>query len=346
MKIAIAIDGLLRRDDSIFILELILNLYPNSEIYTIAHKRGAILGQIETRPIVSSYLSHRAKNLEVFKKNYWILPSAVKAIPIHSSIEKMIVISQGYIHGLNLPDHIEKYLYILDWNFINSSTVGWQKIFKSYVDDWREKSLRKFSKIAVSSEFLKNEIGLPNADVIPPTFRTEEYPFVRDEDHNFLFTHHLVLTYGLEKNLFLKLVKFLLSKGETVRVLGPDDELKNLINDPKLEFGGDHCEATVALYTHQAKVVWDLNNSFFPARSLGALCCGRPVVNLSNPISREFISEGVFYLQDWDSLSDFYQTINNEYMSFDRKKLRRLGLKWNERLFKSRISSFTNRSTH
>ena len=76
MKTAIAIDSLLLRDDSIFMLELILNLFPHSEIYTIAHKQGGILGQIETRPIVSSFLTHRAKDVSVFKKNFWIMPSA------------------------------------------------------------------------------------------------------------------------------------------------------------------------------------------------------------------------------------------------------------------------------
>ena len=108
MNTAIAIDSLLLREDSVFLLEMILNLFPNSEIYTIVHKRGSILGPIETRPIVSSFLTHRAKDATVFKKNFWIMPSAVKGIPIHKTIEKVIVISRGFIHGLNLPQNVEK----------------------------------------------------------------------------------------------------------------------------------------------------------------------------------------------------------------------------------------------
>lgn len=344
MKTAIAIDGLIQRDEAVFLLELILNLFPNSEIYTIAHKRGGILGPIESRPIVSSFLSHKANNLDVFKKNYWILPSAVKAIPIHKSIEKVIVISRGFIHGLSLPENVERYLYLLDWSFVDISSLGWQKIFKSYVETWRDKSLIQYHKIAVSSEYLKKEIGLPNAEVIQPTFRTEDYSFVRDEDHHFDFTHHLVLTHGIEKREFSNLVTFLLSKGETIRVLGPDEHLKNIMTHPNLEFGGDHCEATTAMYSHQAKVIWDLSKSFFPSRAFGALCCGRPVVQRFSDVSKEFLTEGVFFLENFDALSELYEKINQNYLSFDRRKLRRIGLKWNERLFKSKIRTFINQS--
>ena len=61
MKTAIAIDSLLLRDETIFLLELVLNLYPDSEIYTLVHQQGKILGPIETKTIVSSFLTHRFK---------------------------------------------------------------------------------------------------------------------------------------------------------------------------------------------------------------------------------------------------------------------------------------------
>lgn len=344
MKTAIAIDSLLLRDDSIFLLELILNLFPNSEIYTIAHKQGGILGQIETRPIVSSFLTHRAKDVSVFKKNFWILPSAVKAIPLHPSIEKVIVLSRGYIHGLNLPDHVEKYLYVMDWGLINQTDLGWfQKRFAPFVNDWREKALTKYPHIAVSSETLKNYLELPNADVIAPTYRTEEYPFVRDEDHNFLFTHQLLYTHDLKLNEMRSVLKFFTDKGETVRVLGPEAHLEAIKKEfPKVEFAGDHCEATSALYSHQAKAIWDFSQSFFPAKAFGALATGRPVVVRDLKLNREYLTSGAHFLKDFSvaTLASVYQEVENSYLSADRKVLRRLGLKWNERLFKTRMVKF------
>jgi len=346
MNTAIAIDSLLLRDDSIFLLEMILNLFPNSEIYTIAHKRGSILGPVETRPIVSSFLTHRAKDSTVFRKNFWIMPSAVKGIPIHKTIEKVIIISRGFIHGLNLPQNVEKYLYILDWDLVDQEQLGWQKIFSPYVNDWREKSLTKYPKIAVSSESLKSKLELPNADVIYPTYKTEEYPFVRDEDHHFIFTHQLVYTQDLSVEEFRELISFLDSKRETIRVLGPDAHLESIKKEfPRVEFGGDHCDATNALYSHQAKAVWDLSRSLFPSKAFGSLATGRPVIVRDEENRREFLTDGAYFIAGFkkDTIQSIYEEVEESYLNFDRKKLRRLGLKWNERLFKSKMAKYLNK---
>lgn len=347
MNNAICIDSLLLRDDSIFLLELVLNIFPNSEIYTIAHKQGGILGPVETRPIVSSYLSHKVHKGDVLKKNFWILPSAVKGIPLHPTINKVIVLSRGYIHGLNLPPNVERELYIIDWDLIDQEKTGWQKIFAPYVNDWREKALRQFPRIAVSSEALKARLELPNAEVIAPTYRTEEYPFVRDEDHNFSFEHHLVYTHGLTEENFRSIVKTLLDHNETVRVMGPFDHLLKVKEEfPQIDFAGDHCEATSAMYSHQAKAIWDFSPGFFPAKGFGALATGRPVVVRNLPVNREYLKEGAWFLGSFsgEEIENLYQQINKTYLTFDRKVLRRLGLRWNERLFKSRMVKFFGRN--
>lgn len=347
MKTALCIDSLLSRDDSIFLLEMALNLFPNSEIYTIAHKQGGILGQIETRPIVSSFLTHKAKNLDVFKKNFWIMPSAVKGMPLHKSIEKVIVISRGYIHGLNFPTHLQSHLYIIDWNFVDQTQLGWQKIFAPYVNEWREKAMTKYKKIAVSSEMLKEQLELPNAEVIQPTFRTEEYPFVKDEDHNFLFEHHLIYSHDLTAENFYTIAQVLTAKGQTIRVMGPHDHLTKVKKDfPKIDFAGDHCEATSAMYSHQAKAVWDFSKNYFPAKAFGGLCTGRPVVVKDSKLNREYLTQGAYFLKNFSEadITNLHAEIESSFLSLDRRALRRLGLKWNERLFKSRMVKFLDKN--
>lgn len=345
MKTAICIDSLLHRDDAIFLLELVLNIFPNSEVYTIVHRQGGILGPIESRPIISSFLTHRAKGPEALRNNFWILPSAVKAIPLHPSIEKVIVLSRGYIHGLSLPENVERYLYVYDWDLIDQKGLGWQRFFRAFVNDWREKGLVRYPKIAVSSEALKERLELPNAEVIAPTFRTEEYPFVKDEDHNFEFSHHLVYSQGITALEFETLASFLIEKGETVRVMGPDQHLQHLKTKyPMIDFAGDHCEATAAMYSHQAKAIWDLSTTPFPSKAFGALCTGRPAVTWDTPVNREYLKEGTFFLTDLKELESVYQDIQSRALSFDRRSLRRQGLRWNERLFKSRMVKFLERN--
>jgi hypothetical protein len=348
MKTAICVDSLLSRDDATFLVELALNLFPNSEIYTISHKQGGILGTIETRPIVSSFLTHKTKDASVFAKNFWILPSAVKGIPLHPSIEKVIIFSRGYIHGINFPAHVKPYLYIMDWDFVDQSKLGWwQKLFTNFVNEWREKALVHYPKISVSSEMLKKRLELPNAEVIQPTFRTEEYPFVTDENHNFLFEHHLIYSHDLSLENFRKIASVLIAKGEMIRVMGPTEHLDPIRKEfPQIDFAGDHCEATSAMYSHQAKAVWDFSKHFFPAKALGGLCTGRPVVVADNSINREFLTSGAHFLKSFSEsdIQSLHAEIESSYLSHDRRALRRLGLKWNERLFKSRMVKFLDKN--
>jgi hypothetical protein len=343
MKTAICVDSLIERDDSTFLLELVLNLMPNSELYTIAHKQGSILGPIETRPIVSSYLSHKTKNGDPLKRHFWILPSAIKGIPFHSSIEKVLILSRGYVHGLRLPSRVEAFLYLLDWDLIDQSQLGWQKVFTAYVNQWRENQFSQFKKIAVSSQSIQKRMELPNAEVIPPSFKTADYTFVKDEDHDFNFEHHLVFTHGLEHQQLDLLLKSLFAKEQTVRLIGPDHHLKALKDKyPQADFVGDHCAATTSLYSHKAKVVWDLSQNYFPSKAMGALCNGRPVVVWDRPIQREFLSEGTYFFNQFteDSINHLLVEIEQSFLHFDRRLLRRTGLKLNERLFKSRMAHF------
>lgn len=144
------------------------------------------------------FLLERSLILRALLSNFWVLPSGAKSLQLPEGTTELIIFSRGYVHGINVPKNIKTSVYVYEWDtYLNSSKVsGFQKFFKPYVNDWRLKSLAQFDHIAVSSEVLKKNLGLSNAQVIAPTFKTEDYTFVKDEDHNFLFSHTLVYTYG------------------------------------------------------------------------------------------------------------------------------------------------------
>ena len=170
---------------------------------------------------------------------------------------------------------------------------------------------------------------------------------MKDEDHNFVFDHHLVYTHDLNPNDFRFILKALTIKGDMVRVMGPFEHLLNIKKEfPMVDFAGDHCEATSALYSHQAKAIWTFSGDAFPSKAFGGLCTGRPVVVIDNPNNREFLTHGAYFLKSFsdENINLIHSEIENSYLSFDRRSLRRLGLKWNERLFKSRMVKFLDRN--
>ncbi|GEM_PF-1045487 len=346
MSTVFAIDSLLSRDQAIFCFELMLQRDHEATIMTLAHKQGGILGTVEFHKVISSFLAKKVTDIKGLLSNFWVLPSGTKSLNLPAETTELIIFSRGYVHGLNIPKNIKTSLYIYEWDtYLDSNKVsGFQKLFKAYVNDWRLKSLKQFHHIAVSSEHLKNKLGLSEAEVIAPTFKTEDYNFVKDEDHNFLFTHTLVYTYGRtleELDLLFSVAREL---KHSLKIMGPDAHLESLKSKyPEVEFIGDHCEATASMVSHQAKAVCDFSNSSFPSRAFGALCNGRPAVVMNTPVYKEYLPEGMsFFVNEWtqENLSDLLTQVENKYLQFDRKLLRRAGLKWNERLFKSKMRHF------
>jgi hypothetical protein len=346
MSTVFAIDSLLSRDQAIFCFELMLQRDHEAAIVTLAHKQGGILGRVEFHKVISSFLAKKVTDLKGLFSNFWVLPSGAKSLQLPVGTTELIIFSRGYIHGLNIPSNIKTAVYVYEWDtYLDSNKVnGFQKFFKAYVNDWRLKNLKKLGKVAVSSETLKKQLGLTGAQVIAPTFKTEDYSFVKDEDHNFLFTHTLVYTYGRSEEELDLLFSVARELKHSLKIMGPDTHLATLKNKyPEVEFIGDHCEATASMVSHQAKAVCDFSISAFPSRAFGAFCNGRPSVVLDTPVYREYLpTEMSFFVKEWNkkSLTDLLNEIDAKYLQFDRKVLRRAGLKWNERLFKAKIRHF------
>lgn len=346
MSTVFAIDSLLLRDQAIFCFELLLQRDNNGPLLTLAHKQGAILGTVEFHKIFSSFLARKIEKPEDVVKNFWILPSGAKSLELPPETTELVVFSRGYIHGLKVPSNIKSSLYIYEWDTLidQNKVSGFQKFFKAFVNDWRLKSLKQFKNIAVSSENLKKQLGLPNAHVIPSTFKTEDYSFVKDEDHNFMFSHTLIYTYGLTEAELDLIFNVARSKNHMVKMMGPDTHLDALKKKyPEVEFIGDHCEATASMVSHQAKAVCDFSVSAFPARAFGALCNGRPAVVKDSAVYREFLPENTsFFVSEINTheIGNLFDSIDSKYLQYDRRALRRAGLKWNERLFKSKMRHF------
>ena len=121
--------------------------------------------------------------------------------------------------------------------------------------------------------------------------------------------------------------------------MGPDENYGDLKQHKNFEFIGDHCDATTAAMTHDARAVWSLSEAPFPAQALGALACGRPAVVLDLPINTEVLpTEAVWVVKK--NLEEALDTADRNYLSSDKKVLRRLGLKYNERLFKNQFRAW------
>jgi hypothetical protein len=124
-----------------------------------------------------------------------------------------------------------------------------------------------------------------------------------------------------------------------VKFMGADEIYAEEKKQNLGEFVGDHCAATTAGFTHSARAVWVLGESAFPTAALGALCGGRPVVVPDLPQYREVLPrDGAWFVSG--NVKEIFTVTNRDFLSPDKKALRRAGLKYNERLFKNQMRAW------
>ena len=344
MKTAFAIDFLLERTPEVFLLELLLAGHEDADIYCLAHAQGQILGTAERHRIISSPLSRFVQKTADLEQKAWLIPSALKQLHIAPNVERLVVISSGWAHTFASSPQTKRYTWMYEWENTHTRLRGLKKLFSPYHRQLKELGLDKEEHLAFSSQTLATELGKGQAKVIAPALKTEEFPMVSDEEHPGEYTHHLVLLDGAAPTLVRKLITAARERQIPLRVLGPDGEyaFEKSLQVAHVEFVGDHCEATTAALTHGARAVWSLGHSAFPAGALGAQCCGRPVVVLDLPENHEFLGDtGTWYLRNENQITELLNEVEATYLNPDRKILRRQGLKWNERLFKSQMREFS-----
>jgi len=342
MRLAFAVDFLLERTHEVFLLELLLAGFPDAEIYTLAHAPGKILGRIETHRITSTPLSKMVASSADLPARAWMLPTLVRQLKVSPEIDKLIVLSSGWAHLIGSHPRTERFVWAFDFDPPALRLKGWKRVFQGYHRELKLRALRSEQNLALASQGLAQLVGR-SEKLIAPALKTEEYPLVPDEQHPGLYPYHLVLLTNAPEGRIRELVRIARAQKTPLRFVGRDEAYADLkaLNDPELEFIGDHCAATTAALTHQARAVWSLALAVFPADALGALCCGRPVVVPELAHYREVLpAEGVWY--DTGDLAELFVRVNRDYLSPDKKLLRRAGLRYNERLFKNQLRIWAN----
>ncbi len=314
MKTAILTDHLMERDEVSFMLEVILNMFPDACILTLVHHPGKILGAIEQRKIYSTYLSHIVNNKKDFLRQSYMIPSAVKELPL-KEFEQIFCFSRGFSHGVKIEKHQRKFTYILEWNqLVNDYGLGWKAIYWPLVQNWRAIKSFENERYVLSSESLQQNIGL-SLPKLAPFFDASYFSFSLE-----FGKFYLLNSAGMDKKTMDLFVSVFQRLGLNLRI---EDNQKQ-----------------IAQMIHEAKVYIDLNNYELPFSLLRAFSTGCPSIIKKNKVNQEFFSNSTSLMIEELEKEILTQKISNfekERTLIDRKKLRREALKFNGRFFKQQL---------
>ena len=341
MKVAISCDELIEKTHVIELVELMSELFPHSEIYTLVHRQGVIPGKLEMRKIHSSFLSHKVDSREKFMSSLYSVPTAAKNLFIPCSVDLIVNISSGLSQGIRKCDSTKMITYFYSDEFLNRKPKGiFQKFFKSYVNNWACKQLSQADKVYFSTETLMEDYGehAKNAKVLPPSLKLDDFKLFPEG----MFEHDYVLinTSGLSDSLATIISQLLEDLELKYRFVGEDHHLKQTKSKYNGNFLGKKCVGEMAPIYAGSKFYIDLEADAFPSSSLSCLATGRPVLVSKNKKTLDFLKgEGVCFVnpQNKAELANILKDFSEKSNQWEGQKLRAPTSKFNEIRFKSKL---------
>lgn len=344
MKVGIGCDHILERDRSIEVVEALCAIFPDAEIYTLAHRPKQVLGPLERKKIHSTFLSHKVSNLEELEKYAYMIPSAAKNLHITCNLDLFIDVSSGMSHGLKTCEQVRRVSYLLDKKdrFSKKGLIG--RFFNSYVNNWKRKNLLDERTLWVETPHL--EMNLKAMGKEPKILR----PFVKVEDFKVIksagFKHSAFLINALPLNeeLALVIIENLQKDNHIFKFIGVDDHLASLKEKlGESSFFGEKCHGELAPLMSSAAGLIDFDTHPYSPFTLECLASGRPVLKNSKDVLLEEL-EGLVPFNEMEELFSKLPSLSNEAWTDKSDDLRRGVVKFNESRFKTQVKKFLERT--
>lgn len=348
MKVAITCDYLISRNHYSEIIETLCEIFPEARIYTLVHKKGALLGRVEQRRITSSHLSESVFSEEEFYQSSSKLPFLAKNLFVSCEYDLIVNVSRGLSHGFKKCDKSKQLTYLYDLGFEGKVKKTFlQKLTYPFLINYFVKSLNQVDALFVSREDLKNDLIKYKEDieVIAPPFKISDYSlFPKD-----MFRHHfyLIESTGLTSAQVEQLIEAFQKSQREFQFIGNDFQLKELkekyADRPNLFFG-NRCSGEHAPVLAASKMFISFNEIDFPKWALGTLAVGRPV--LIPESQKVWINGNGVYSQNSFNPEHLMKTLDEFEQveaSFEPNKLRALVNEYHEVKFKAFIKRYVEK---
>lgn len=342
MKVAISCDHILERNSVHEVIEIVLEIFEDAEIYTLAHKEKAVLGPIELRRIHSTYLSRICSTPEDLYKNSFLIPGAAKSLYVPCSVDLLINISEGLSHGIKTCEKTKviHYLYQDALGRREAKSIR-EKIFRKFLLHWSEKSIMGESPLWVSTDILKEDLGGlgRSSEVLPPSIKIDDFPlFPEGLRKTFPYDFYLINTQGLDVKVAKEIVDILDSISLKYKFIGFDEHLESLKTSPEdSRFFGERCAGELAPLVAACLGLIDFGGEAFPLTALKVLATGRPVLIKKNRVTNSIFATatGVSVFSDIKSLKTEIKSLSSNPQEFEAQKLRAHAMKFHNVKFKS-----------
>ena len=354
MKIAIVHDFLLQRGGSERCLDILLELFPEADVFTLLYDKKTF-PDYERFKIKESFL----KNFPLAKnKHYYYLPLYNRAIRSFDLSKHDLIISSSHAFAKNIRKHKRqthicychspmRSLYDIKSHYIEDRNVAVKLFLNSYIENLREKDI-KYSEsvdhfIANSSnvkERIKRHYKRDSLVIYPPVDTC--FFNVKGSSKEF----YLIVSRLVRYKMIDMAIRAFNEMNKKLVIVGNGPELNKLrkIAKSNITFISNADDNDVRESYQKCIALIYPQHEDFGITSLEAQACGRPVIAYAKGGALETVKEGetgiFFRRQTADDLIDAVKRF--EKMSFDAEACRKNSLNFSKEKFKKNIKSFVS----
>lgn len=342
MKVAVIHDWLNGYRGGEIVLDSILKLYPNADLFTLFYKKGSLNSNIESRKIYTAFTD----KLPFPSKYRLYLPLFPTAIETFDLREYDLVISSSHCVAkgvITSPDSVHisyihspmRYVWDLYYDYFPQASglkFFFTELVSNYLRNWDVSSSTRVDQFTCNSEFISRRIRKfyrRESEVIYPPCLPENYKVEFESKDDYYL---IVSAFAPYKRIDLAIEAFSLNKKKLLIIGGGQDETKLKKTVPKnIEFLGKLNREETVKYYKKAKAFIFPGLEDFGIAPVESQAYGTPVIAFGKGGALETVVQnktGIFFEEQT------IQSLNQAILNFEKSEFKKID-------FQKNINRFT-----
>jgi len=357
MKVAIVADWLTNMGGAERVIETLLELYPDADVFTTVYNPDNMSATFHKREIKTSFLQYISLARKNWKMFLPFLPMAIENLDV-SDYDLVISSSSSIAHGvITKADTLHvcychnpmRYIWDGCHEYINKSKYN--KLLKTiipyflnYIRVWDYFSSDRPDYYIANSKFVKKKIKKyfkQESKVIHPPVDTGMFCPAEDDK---IGDYFIVLSRLVHFKKVDFVVRAFSKLGLSLKIIGTGPEEKYLkeIAGPSVDFLGHISNDKLGKLLQRCQALIFPQEEDFGITPVEAMASGRPVIAYKAGGALETVVEGItgtfFEKQDADCLMDTIRKFDAH--AYNKKLLRKHAMKFNKTRFKKEIKEY------
>lgn len=289
MKIALVCDWLAGMRGGERCLEVVCELYPDADIFTLVHFPGSVLKTIESHKIHTSYIQRLPGNIKTFRRYFPMFPNAIQRIDL-SGYDCVLSFSHCVAKGVKAPPNIPHICYCYTpmryaWHIRSEYLSGFSypkkwmaEVMLDYIRNWDRKTSSRVTHFIAVSKNVQNRIKQAynrNSVVIHPPVECNRFTISDDDDG-----YYLIVSAQVPYKRIDIAVEAFSNASQKLVIVGNGPELPRLksMASSNVFFIDDADDNEVVKYMKKCRALIFPGEEDFGIVPLEAQACGKPVI--------------------------------------------------------------------